>query len=77
MDPDADKWMSVGEARAKFRDLVDGVTQDDAHVYVLRYGKPVAVIVPVDWYEEVKARIQGEGRANAITLADLPAEGEG
>lgn len=54
--------MSVGEARAKFRDLVDDVTQDDAHVYVLRYTKPVAVIVPVEWYEAVKARI-AEGEA--------------
>lgn len=60
MDPDSDKWVSVGEARAKFRDLVDDVTQDDAHVYVLRYTKPVAVIVPVEWYEAVKAKISEE-----------------
>jgi PHD/YefM family antitoxin component YafN of YafNO toxin-antitoxin module len=69
MDPDADKWVSVGEARGKFRDLVDDVTQNGAHIYVLRYAKPVAVVVPVGWYEEVKAKIagadEGEGRATA------------
>jgi prevent-host-death family protein len=54
---ETDRWVSTGDARAKFRDLVDAVTQDDAHVYLLRYDKPVAVVVPVDWYETVKAKI--------------------
>ena len=59
MNPETDRWVRIGDARAKFRDLVDVVTQDDAHVYLLRYEKPVAVVVPVDWYEAVKAKIAG------------------
>ena len=61
MDPESDRWVRLGDARAKLRDLVDEVAQDDAHVYLLRYDKPVAVIVPVDWYEEVKAKIAEGG----------------
>lgn len=62
MDPETDRWARVGDARAKLRDLVDEVTQADAHVYLLRYDKPVAVIVPVGWYEEVKAKIAEGGQ---------------
>jgi len=57
MDRNTDRWMRSEEARAKFRALLDLVTQDDAHVYVLRYDTPAAVIVPVDWYEQAKAVI--------------------
>lgn len=57
MNPDTDRWARIGDARANFRDLVDEVTQGDAHVYLLRYDKPVAVMVPVDWYDTVKAKI--------------------
>ena len=62
MDPENDRWARIGDARAKLRDLVDEVTQDDAHVYLLRYDKPVAVIVPVGWYEEVRAKVEERGR---------------
>jgi len=57
VDPETDRWVRSDEARAKLRDLVDEVAHDDAHVYLLRYDKPVAVIVPVAWYETVKAKI--------------------
>jgi PHD/YefM family antitoxin component YafN of YafNO toxin-antitoxin module len=63
MDPENDRWVRSDEARTKFRDLVDEVVQDDTHVYLLRYDKPVAVMVPVDWYEAVKAKIaEGSGQ---------------
>lgn len=62
MNRDTDRWVSSDQARTRFRDLLDDVTQEDAHVYVLRHGKPAAVIVPVGWYEEVKATIsESEG----------------
>lgn len=54
MNPDSDRWVRSDEARTKFRDLVDEVTQDGAHVYLLRYDKPVAVMVPVKWYEQAR-----------------------
>lgn len=62
MDRNTDRWVSSDQARTRFRDLLDDVTQEDAHVYVLRHGKPAAVIVPVDWYEEVKAKTGSEER---------------
>jgi len=54
VNPDSDRWLSSEEARTKFRDLMDEVAHDDARVYILRYGKPAAVIVPVKWYEKAK-----------------------
>jgi PHD/YefM family antitoxin component YafN of YafNO toxin-antitoxin module len=33
------------------RDLLNLVEHDSAHIYVLRYDIPAAVLVPVDWYE--------------------------
>lgn len=56
MNPDTDRWVRSAEAQAKFRDLLDGV-EDGAHIYVLRYDKPAAVLVPVDWYEGIKAAV--------------------
>ena len=62
MDPDTDRWVSSDEARTKFRDLMDEIAHGESHVYVLRYGKPAAVIVPVGWYEvaaEIVSRARG------------------
>ena len=53
MDRDTDRWVRSAEAQAKFRDLLDDV-EDGAHIYVLRYDKPAAVLVPVEWYERVR-----------------------
>jgi prevent-host-death family protein len=61
MNPDTDRWVRSDEARNKLRDLLDEVAHDGAHVYVLRYDKPAAVIVPVEWYERMKAATAGNG----------------
>ena len=40
------------EARRTFRDLLDEVERDPAAaVRILRYERPVAVMVPAEWYE--------------------------
>lgn len=39
------------EARRHIRDLLDDA-QQGVHTEVRRYDKPVAVIVPHDWYEK-------------------------
>ena len=44
--------------RRDLRDLLDEVAHDEAHIYLLRYDKPAAVIVPVEWYEQMKAQIE-------------------
>ena len=62
MNRDTDRWVRSGEARSRFRGMIDEVAQDEAHVYLLRYDKPVAVIVPVTWYEAVKTAIEEGGQ---------------
>ena len=61
MNPDTDRWVRSDEARTKFRDLLDDV-EDGACIYVLRYDKPAAVLVPVDWFEAAKAKLEGGGQ---------------
>lgn len=56
MDPE-DRYMGSDEARSNFRSLLDDVEQRDSHVTIQRHGKPVAVVVPVDWYDRVTATI--------------------
>ena len=57
MDPESDQWVRSDEIRRRLRDLLEDVEHQGAHVYVLRYDKPAAVIVPVDWYEATKTAI--------------------
>lgn len=40
----------IQEARDKLRSLVDAATSEGQHTVIERYGKPVAVLVPVNWY---------------------------
>jgi PHD/YefM family antitoxin component YafN of YafNO toxin-antitoxin module len=61
MNRDTDRWVRSDEARTKLRALLDLVAQDDAHVYILRYDTPAAVLVPVDWYEQKRAEEAGRG----------------
>jgi PHD/YefM family antitoxin component YafN of YafNO toxin-antitoxin module len=48
------------EAQDKFRALLDEVGRTGAHVYILRYEQPEAVMVPVGWYEHVKAALEAD-----------------
>ncbi len=48
MDRETDRWVRSDEARAKLHDLLDDIARGD-HIYVLRYDKPSAVLVPVEW----------------------------
>lgn len=57
-----DKQVLSDEARRNFRALLNDVEHGDAHVTILRYGTPAVVVVPVDWYEQVKA-LAGEERS--------------
>lgn len=59
MNPD-DRYVSSQDARDHLRDLLNQVEHDSAHIFVLRYRTPAAVIVPVEWYEQVRARLNGK-----------------
>lgn len=45
------------EARRHIRDLFDDA-QQGVHTEVRRYDKPVAVIVPPDWYEKARKALE-------------------
>ena len=45
-----DREVSSGEARSNFRELLNAVEHDGQRVAILRYGRPGAVLVPIDWY---------------------------
>lgn len=55
-----DEKINSDEARRRFRELLDAAEHRDSHIMVMRYGRGVAVIVPVEWYEEAQ-RLKGNG----------------
>ncbi len=55
-----DKQVLSDEARRNFRALLNDVEHDDAHVTILRYQTPAAVIVPVEWYEQAQQALKGD-----------------
>ena len=57
-----DEKVASDEVRRRWSDLLDSVEHHDAHVTVLRYRKPAAVIVPIEWYEQVKGLL-GNGES--------------
>jgi prevent-host-death family protein len=50
----------IEETRGILGDLVERVRVGGEHFVITRYGKPAAVIVPVEWLEQMKARIGSE-----------------
>lgn len=40
----------IQDARENLRSLIEAAAQQDQHTVINRYGKPVAVLVPVTWY---------------------------
>lgn len=46
------KVMTTGvqEARRYLKSYIDAAAEDQQHTVIERRGKPVAVLVPVDWY---------------------------
>ena len=50
--------MQSDYARREFRALLDKVDRDGEHVTILRYQTPVAVIVPLRWYEDALMAIE-------------------
>jgi len=55
-----DKQVRSDEARRNLRDLLDEVEHHDVHVTILRYDKPAAVLVSLEWYEQAKALIEAD-----------------
>jgi len=53
-----DEKVASDEVRRRFRELMDSVEHHDAHVTVMRYRKPAAVIVPIEWYEQARSLLR-------------------
>jgi antitoxin (DNA-binding transcriptional repressor) of toxin-antitoxin stability system len=56
------KRVRSDEARRTFRALLNEVEHAGAHVQILRYETPTAVLVPVQWYEAAQAALGKVGR---------------
>ena len=57
--------MNVNEAKAKFSSLLAGVERTGQPVTILRYGHPVARLVPIEPVREIRP-LPGYGRKIAI-----------
>lgn len=47
----ADRQVRTEEARRNFRELLNEVEHQGAHIAITRYDNPSAILVPLDWYE--------------------------
>ena len=59
----------IEEARNQLGDFIERIRLNDEHIALSRYGKPVAVLVPLEWYEEAGALISALIVANRLTRA--------
>jgi prevent-host-death family protein len=58
------KRMGSEEARRTFRDLLDDA-HDGEFTEISRHAKPVAVVVPPEWFERAIAALAGsDGRSD-------------
>jgi len=51
------KQVLSDQLRRDLRKLLDEIEHAGEHVVVGRWDKPVAVLVPVDWYEQAKSAL--------------------
>ncbi len=77
MNLDNDRWVRSDDARNRLSELLREVQEDDAHIFVLRYDKPVAVLVPVGWREEMMTLVSslGSWAAGGPAVIDQEAQG--
>lgn len=44
--------VTISELRLRLSEFVLRVWLDNGHIIIKRFGKPIAVIVPFEWYKE-------------------------
>ena len=54
------RTISATDARVHFGEVLRGVSEERATYYVERSGKPVAVVIPVEEYEALHQKQQGD-----------------
>jgi prevent-host-death family protein len=50
--------VSSGDARKQWREILDAVMKRDGDVVISRYGKPVAVLIPAEDYQEIAEELE-------------------
>ena len=50
---------SIEQARLKLGEVVDRARIADQFTTITRQGRPAAVVVSVEWYENAKAALEG------------------
>ena len=60
MDTPTHQEVRSDDLRRRLRSLLNGVEREYVHVTIKRYDEPVAVLVPVDWYQQATAALGGE-----------------
>lgn len=56
---------AIEEARAKLGDLVDIARLAGEPTMITRYGRPAAVVVGAEWYQEAEACLAGTAGTNS------------
>jgi prevent-host-death family protein len=59
------KSRSTQDARRDLAALTDDVLRGE-HVELTRYGRPVAMLVPMEWYERAKAALAREEQGHGL-----------
>ena len=54
--------MDAGAVRNGFREVLDDVQHGGKHVTIERWKRPVAVLVPKDWYDRASALMERQAR---------------
>jgi prevent-host-death family protein len=49
--------MGIQELRLRIKAVVDAVVGTGVHTVFTRHGKPVAVLVPMDWYRKAAEKM--------------------
>lgn len=57
--------MSAQESRTKFRELLNNAEVKGEETAITRYGKPVAVLVPANTWEQVLATLANARQSTA------------
>ena len=50
--------VSSRDARKRWREILDAVMKGDGDVAISRYGKPIAVLIPVEDYQEISGELE-------------------
>jgi prevent-host-death family protein len=56
--------MDASKFRNDFRDQLDRVEHDGEHITLERWKRPVAVVVPAEWYRRAQAALGEPDNSN-------------